>query len=507
MRASIVISLSLLILAALPLAAVMAQTDRQIEVDHLAVVPQQEGLELQLFFRLAENEGGGSPTSITQNGAITLLSQPDNPYDAAITSSGLPYHTVVIMGNGAASEPYYAAMQDAAANLILSAPGEARFALIQYSDFNQRVIDTFIESRQEMVFAVDQLPATSGETLCLNDAMASGISLLDSAALELPAFPKGMIVIGSERELQPQTEGGCGSFTLQTVIDQANAANIEIHTLNFDPEAGLGSDPLNFVAKATGGNAVLVNQNQQLSVQPETIFSNLSEQFVARVRVMPPEGRQTAILSMELGDGPLTQAFDFVSPQAFDQPVGPPAIADPIVTYDPEGDLYSVEVGLRNLQANTGSLLMQIWSEETGIQVYEAEYDGLGSGTTIEFGGAAAGLEPEGAYRIRLIPIALNRDTFVDEEGEELLAERLITYLPQLAPQPRFLIDSISPDIESGELTLFFVAENLPPNSTVSGYFENEEATREADIGPIDLTSNGRLSVPLPVLELETGGE
>ena len=479
-----------------------AQSDRGVNLDHVLMQGLNDRLRTEIFFRLDPRFFENSDPSA--EATLTLQSQPGTTYPVSVRASDSPYYVVVILGNGATSEENFFQLQDYANQIVSAAPGAPQFAIIEYSNFVGRVLPDFIPVKNQIISNINQLQPSDRENLCLLDAVTDGINLLNSTLSDRQQIPKAVVVLGVEDEIQTQFKANGCNADRQSVAAYANESNVQVHSVNFSANSGSDNDPLKLLSDFTNGTSLNSGTSSFSNNQSVEILDNLNQQWVAAVDLFPTEGDQLATLTLDVSGTPAVTSFQFTSPRLFEKPLGQPEITLASFRYDEEKDLYFVEVDIDNLQLEDGNIRFQMWAKESSTIISEQTTLGLDPSKIYVI--PTDRLEANKEYTLQIIPLNKGNQPLRDNENKVIIIENPFTYLPKIIPPPAVLIKSIVPNGEEGFATLNFETANVEPDSTLAGYFNNAQNTKEGEFGPMPIAASGTMTVPLPIKELKTEG-
>lgn len=197
-------------------------------------------------------------------------------------------------------------IRDSLGRAIGNAPESVRFALIPFADRAPTAIE-FTSDRERLTNAIKGLQPQSGRPACLNDGLYEAIAKLSNAPGR-----RAVIAITASADT-------CATRSTQNVVDFARQNNVELYAVGVDGYT-ITPQELEAFALPSGGISEMRGASE-LSFALDNLMSVLGNQWQAVWVVYPPEGPQTAEMSVKLPDGTVvTGDLSFESDRAYTRP-------------------------------------------------------------------------------------------------------------------------------------------------------------------------------------------
>jgi|GEM_PF-1177418 len=197
-------------------------------------------------------------------------------------------------------------VRDSLGRAIGNAPESVRFALIPFFDRAPTAIE-FTSDRDRLGTAIKNLRPQGGTPACLNDGLYEATAKLSNAPGR-----RAVIAITASADT-------CATRSTQNVVDFARQNDVELYAVGVDGYT-ITPQELESFALPSGGISEMRGASE-LAFALDNLMAVLGNQWQAVWVVYPPEGPQTAELSVKLPDGTVvTGDLSFESDRGYTRP-------------------------------------------------------------------------------------------------------------------------------------------------------------------------------------------
>ena len=327
-----------------------AQVPSQLIINYPEVIDLgDEGMQLGLYFTIADSTGRVVPNAQIQSARI-VLDDGQTADNLAPEQPNTPFYIALVLDASGSMGPAAAAMRDAANQAIRSAPEQAQVAVIRFNE-SIDVLQDFTSDRNRAANAVGDVQPVNLKGTCLYDASWRAIELVSQA----PPGRRAIVVFtdGTDRLRPAPDTTPCSQHTFAQVVDYATspAARVPVHTIGLRT-SDLNPTELRNLANQTGGLSV-VGEQGDLNALFQDIMNALKNQWLARGIFFPERGTHAATLVVTLANGTkLSASTQFEVPRDFAVPQTPTPTPTPIVVkleilsarWDRDEDMLYLEV-------------------------------------------------------------------------------------------------------------------------------------------------------------------
>lgn len=314
-------------------------------INYAEVTPQADGLNLDLFFTIVDNNGRAVlGTSVR---SATLLLDEGSPvrYEASTSQPDTPFYVALVLDASGSMVRAANDMRAAAIQAVNNAPENVQFAVFSFNEELQSLTgDSFSGDRNLAINAIGEIKPVDQRGTCLYDAAYQAVELLGSSA------PVGRRAVVLFTDGIDQTVDGtpCSTHTSGEVKDLANQSDLHvpIHTIGL---RGSNQNPINEadlrdLSSSTGGLSATGDQVNLPELFGQ-IMNAINGQWLASALVYPQSGLRTATLLVTLDDGtPLRAVTTFETTQGY--ALAPSPTPTPNLTATPVAVIIEV-LGIR----------------------------------------------------------------------------------------------------------------------------------------------------------------
>lgn len=401
-----------------------AQSGRQLAVNHLEMVPDGDGLTLQLYFTVKDERGALiAEPDITGEGMVVVngesfLAQVGVPDDTN------PLFIALALDGSGSMEGSDVAMQNAAAEAVGNAPQGSQFALITFNEF-VTLQQAFTADQGVVTQSIRSIPAPDGGT-CLYDAIQEGITAVSAQVGSTPRARGAVIVFTDGRDERTAGVGDvCSSTQLSTILE----STVPVYTIGLLGEKGVNASELEQIARDTRGLSA-VGERDNLQQLFQTIMLGLSSQLVATSTFCVPEGEHNATFNIPFEDGAVASVtVPFESTLSCAVPVMEPVIQQADVVLLDDGQTYQVDLVADNIAAVAEWQVRII--DDSGNRVFLETFNAL-IGEPIQF--SLADLAPETRYQISVSALDANGRLLQNGDDSTLAQNSITTPAIEVAP-------------------------------------------------------------------------
>ena len=313
------------------------------------------GLPLRATFSLLDSSGTVVKTDIGK--AALLLG--DDRYTAKFTKLQTDWSVVLLLDtSGTLSDTRaqndFRSVRDTLSLALGSAPGNASFAVIPFSD-RAPTVQEFTRDHDVLAKKLKSIQVQAGKPACLNDGLYEAIAKVREA----PGRRAVLVVTASA--------DNCATRSIQSVVAYAQQNNVELYALGLEGYTTTAQELESF-AGPTGGLTAMHGVSD-LRFALNNLMDVLSNQWQAVWVLCPHQGPQTAELDVTMPDSLIvTGSLSFESDREY---VHPPQVT--IV-----GTAQPTLTGVRiNIDLVSGeqikALHVEVISQDSGRSVYQAD--------------------------------------------------------------------------------------------------------------------------------------
>lgn len=265
------------------------------------------GLLLRATFSLLDANGTIMELEI-ENATLRLAG---DLYTSKFSKLETPWSVVLLvdtsgtMSSGRAFSDFRG-IRDSLTRSLASAPANASFALIPFSDRAPTRVE-FTPDRDRLGTALKGLRPEFGRPACLNDGLYEAIAKLSSAPGRRAVFA---ITASAD---------SCATRSEQNIVDFANQNQVELYAVGVEGYT-ITRQELEAFTQPTGGLSE-TRSISELSFALDNLMGVLGNQWQAVWMVYPSEGPQTAELGLNMPDATVvTGSLSFVSDRNYARP-------------------------------------------------------------------------------------------------------------------------------------------------------------------------------------------
>lgn len=238
--------------------------------------------ELTLDFEVRDKEGAAVLDAMKDDFKVLESGQPVviERFDAPTSKEVRPTRVVLVVdesGSMMEDEDRMTPLKRAVATFMEVMPAGSRVAVVSFNS-RVRVISPFGDDQEATRRAVQRLEADGGTRFY--DAVSRAIDLL----AEEPGR-RAILALTDGMDTQSQ------EASLQSVIEQARAAGVPVHTLGVGTEEEIATDELQELAESTRGRYFSASDASELLSIYEEVARRLGESYSLSYRsARPPDG-------------------------------------------------------------------------------------------------------------------------------------------------------------------------------------------------------------------------
>ncbi len=407
----------------LPGHTAVAQPTAVFSVSEVRVQEGTTSLSLELFLKLA----GASPGVVPQT--ADLLLDDGGRYPAQLSQP--PYYVALVIDASGSMRSVLPRLQEALQALVAQAPPQIHFAVIRF-DEQIHLVQPFTANHAQVATAIAAIePGESGT--CLYDATYTAVQSLEQIAGESPHRALLLFSDGRDERRQGFSEA-CSSYSLEQLLAYAGdrPTPVPIYAVGLGTTPGrVATNILRQMAQRTGGQLA---DETLLATQVQTLLAEISQRWVARLSLQPPQGVRRGALLVTLSDQSLLAPVPvtFAASRSFvvTQPPPPPlALTIDNLVYDAATNLYRFDVSLSTTQG-VGSLRIDVL-DKNNVQVTRLLHNApVLPVQTLALNGAL--LQAKEAYSLEVTPLSLSGRALWAENGRNLTARYPFTHNPPL---------------------------------------------------------------------------
>lgn len=352
----------LTLLLALPM-LLQAQSGLRTFINYFVFQEEEDALNLQVYFNLVDS--GGRVVEDVEAESVNV--QVDGQqYTANTTQPDSPFYIAMVLDASGSMTSANPDMRAAAQEAVDSAPEQARFAVMSFSEReNIELIQDFTPDSNRTKSNIDEVRSIPNGGTCLYDAAYQAIQRVN----DQPPGRRAVILFtdGVDETASGET---CSQNTLADVLSFATQAQsrVPLYVVGMsgtsEGSTRINTAELRRMAQETGGISA-IGQQADLTSLFDTLMTALNNQWLAQVDIYPTAGQHQALLTPVLDDGTRAATVGITINASRD--FTPPMVLSPGgVTYDVERDITTIRLSAQGAE-RADSLVLEVIDQETNL--------------------------------------------------------------------------------------------------------------------------------------------
>ena len=432
---------------------VWGQVVAEINIISTHTTPQENVLNVAVYFTLRDEMGRPLPPSTLNQATIQLLDS-NQSAPAVVTQPHTPIYMSLVIDASGSMAGVLDEVKQAATAAIDQAPPNALFNVVQFNESHRTVIP-FTADRTLIKNGIAQIK-TENKGSCLYDTLYHTIEHLDEQSTTSAERRAIILFTDGRDQLRVGDDTPCSTLTtFDQLLSRANgrsttASTTPIYTIGLSANSDdVDREELARLAHETAALSAVGNVGQ-LPALFATIMQELNSQLVATADLYPSQGDNQARLILEGEQNGIADAlFTFDSPQNYQAPARPPAIQAEPYRYDASSETYQIPLLIAQAQ-DTAQLLVLVSNNNQFVT--ELLIDPHQAAPIVTLNGAdfIAGQ----TYSLEFRALTASSHLIPNAKGELGLAHTTIQH-QHVEPSRQFTIRTVQqPDYQAGTLTL-----------------------------------------------------